>query len=202
MGLYAKDNQGRVATSWISDSKKQTHKKHKQLNKTQKQNKNNTSFLKVLGLQEEYLRDNEEWNLHPFFKQEYRSYLKEKSEKYLHYKNLNAEEINELVRLYQVKLQKKEEKRKAYRKKKEASRQMRKMISETRVEKVFERRAELMSQMTGEMKKFNVVLGAGDYLEERDRVWNRIYEKLHSQRNCHLFDIQSDSDWYQFLMKG
>ena len=61
---------------------------------------------------------------------------------------------------------------------------------------------ELMKQMTGEMKKFNVVLGAGDYLEERDRKWNIIYEKLHSQRNCHLFDMQSDSDWYQFLMNG
>ena len=203
MGLYAKDYQGRVATSWISDSKKQTHKKHKQkLNKKQKQHKNNTSFLKILGLQEEYLMDNEEWNLHPSYKQEYRSYLKEKSIKCLHYNNLNAEEVKELVRLYQVKLQKKEEKRKGFRKKKEASRQMRKMISETREEKVFERRAELMNQMTEEMKKFKVVLGAGDYLEERDRAWNRIYEKLHSHRNCHLFDMQSDNDWYQFLIKG
>jgi hypothetical protein len=147
MGLYAKDYQGRVATSWLSDSRK-AHKAHK-AKKTHKADKNNTSFLKVLGLQEEYLSDNEEWNLHPSFKQEYRSYLKEKSVKCLHYNNLNAEEINELVRLYKVKLQKKEEKRKGFRKKKEASRQMRKMISETRVEKVFERRAELMSQMTG-----------------------------------------------------
>ena len=198
MGLYAKDCQGQVATSWISKSKMNKNKKDKK----NKSDKNTTSFLKVLGLQNDYLMENEDWNLHRSFKQEYRSYLKEKSSTCLHYKNLNSDEVEELVRLYEAKLQKKEEKRLHHRKKKEASRQMRKMISETREEKVSERRAELIDQLTKEMSKFNVVLGTGDYLEERDRKWNIIYEKLHSNRNCHLFDMQSDSEWYQLLKKG
>ena len=199
MGQYG-NNQGRVAINWIADSKK--NKINKKINKDKKA-KNNTSFLKILGLQSEYLQDNEEWNLHRSFRKEYRTYLNDKSaSKCFHYQNLTTEEVDELVRLYDTKLQKRAEKCQALRKTKEKKRQMRKMISETREEKVTLKRAELVAEIKIEMDRWSVVLGRGDYLFDRDRTWNKMYQRLHSDRKCHLYNIQSDDDWYQFLMKG
>ena len=226
MGLYAKDNQGRVATSWISDSKK----KNKNNQQKTKKSSETTSFSKVLGLQDDYLRENEEWNVHHDFKQDYQKYLEEKSsDGCFHYKNLTSNDIDELVSMYHEKIHKKQEKLKDYRKKKEASRQMRKMISDTREEKVHEQQLLLMHVMTLEMKHrglirkrnapprhlemseddtrsdhvdSNIVLGEGSYLRDMDMKWGGMYQKLHSGRNCHLFDIQSDVDWYRFLKNG
>ena len=198
MGQYG-NNRGQVATSWIANSKKNKNKA--KANKAKA--KNNTSFLKILGLQSEYLQDNEEWNLHRSFRKEYRTYLTEKSaSKCFHYHNLTTEEVDELVRLYDAKLRKRAEKCQALRKTKEKKRQMRKMISETREEKVALKRAELTAEIQIEMDRWSVVLGRGDYLFDRDRTWNKMYQRLHSDRKCHLYNIQSDDDWYQFLMKG
>ena len=205
MGQYG-NNPGRVATSWIADSKNKNKTKTNKAktNKTNKAKaKNNTSFLKILGLQSEYLQDNEEWNLHRSFRKEYRTYLNDKSaSKCFHYQNLTTEEVDELVRLYDTKLLKRAEKCQALRKTKEKKRQMRKMISETREEKVTLKRAELVAEIKIEMDRWSVVLGRGDYLFDRDRTWNKMYQRLHSDRKCHLYNIQSDDDWYQFLMKG
>jgi hypothetical protein len=195
MGQYAKDNTCQIATNWISKKKKK-NKRNSSVTPT-------TSFSKILNLQKDYLRDNEGWNIHRSFKQSYRTHLTNQIEKeFFHYKNLSQNDVDELLDLYDKKIQRKKMKLKNFRKTKEAKRQMRKMISETRVEKVETRRAELVIKMNSEMSRRGIILGAGTYLGDRDGEWDRLYHKIHSTRNCHLFDIQSDDEWYQFLKKG
>ena len=197
MGQYAKNTEGHPAPSWISKKKKTKQiKQNKQIKRTKKSS--NTSFSKILNLQKDYLRDNEGWNRS--VKQEYSTYLEGQIGRgFFHYQNLSSDDITELVRLYNVKVLKKKMKLKAFRKTKEAKRQLRKMISETREEKVSEKRAELLIEMNSEMRKWGVTLGSGEYLIDRDRTWDKLYQKIHSDRYCHLFDIQSDETWYQFL---
>ena len=192
MGQYAKNTEGHPAPRWISKNKKNKQSKQR------KKKKKTTSFSKILNLQKDYLRDNEGWNRS--VKQEYSTHLEGQIGRgFIHYKNLSPDDIEELVRLYNVKVLKKKMKLKGFRKTKEAKRQMRKMISETREEKVSEKRAELLIEMNSEMRKWGVTLGSGEYLVDRDRTWDKLYQKIHSDRYCHLFDIQSDETWYQFL---
>ena len=67
-----------------------------------------TSFSKILNLQKDYLRDNEGWNIHRSLKQPYRNHLTNQIEKeFFHYKNLSQNDVDELVNLYDKKIQRK-----------------------------------------------------------------------------------------------
>ena len=167
------------------------------------QNKN-PSIHKLLGLQNELFE--EEFTL-----KEYNDYIQENIENnYFHYRKLSNDNILFLCKRYKKLLNK-------IPKDHTMSRKKRKIFREKRKNLCYEKRRESIDQLIREINKVSVrdlsilssdpdqweftktLLFTGDSIIESDKKWSKIYKKLTSPNQAHLFDLNSNDDFVNYI---
>jgi len=169
-----------------------------------KENNNNISLKKLISIQKEL--KNEGYNL-----KEYENYIQENIENdYFHYRKLNNDDIKYLCKRYNKLLNK-------LPKDHIMSRKQRKLFREKRKELCYEKKRELIEKLIKEVNKTTIrdltilssdpdeweftkkLLFTGDYIIESDRKWSKIYNKLMSPNQAHLFNLNSNDDFVNYI---
>jgi len=169
-----------------------------------KENNNNDSLKKLISLQKELFFEG-------YTLKEYERYIQENIENdYFHYRKLNNDDINNLCKRYNNLLNK-------IQKDHTMSRRQRKLYREKRKNLCYEKRRELISRLIQEINKttgrdLSILLSDPDQWEftkkhlftggpivESDKKWCKIYKKLTSPNQAHLFNLNSNDDFVNYI---
>ena len=165
---------------------------------------NNKSLKKLIELQKYLI-------LEGYSLKEYERDVQENIENnYFNYRKLNNDDIQFLCKRYNRLLNKAPKDHSMSRKQIILYREKRKNLC-------YEKRRELISKLINEINKTTVrdlsilssdpdnweftkkFLFTGDYLTEADRNWCKIYHKLVSPNQAHLFDLNSNDDFVNYI---
>ena len=169
-----------------------------------KDNNNNISLKKLISLQKELKYEE-------YTSKEYENYIQENIENDdFHYRKLSNDDIKYLCKRYNRLLNKAP-------KDNTMSRKQRKLYREKRQDLCYQKRRELISKLIQEINKISnrdlsilpsdpdqweftkKHLFTGGPIVESDRKWSKIYHKLVSPNQAHLFNLNSNDDFVNYI---